>query len=96
MQIGLGQLGFSPSVFYDMTFDEFIAAARGMNELEDMRQRQEWERARWSATLALQPHTKKGSRIKPTDLIIFPWEKKQGATKNNKLLENAIKRMTNG
>ena len=31
MQIGLGQLRFSPSVFYDMTFEEFLWAAQGMN-----------------------------------------------------------------
>jgi hypothetical protein len=96
MQIGLGQLRFSPSVFYDMTFEEFIAAARGMNEQEEMRQRQEWERARWSAAVALQPHTKKGSKLKPTDLVIFPWEKKPSKRGSNQLLKNALKQMTNG
>jgi len=96
MQIGLGQLRFSPSVFYDMTFDEFVMAAQGMHQWEEMQQRQEWERTRWSATLALQPHSKKGSRIKPTDLCIFPWEKKSKGKGNNKLIANALNRMNNG
>lgn len=96
MQIGLGQLRFSPSVFYDMTLEEFIAAARGMNEQEEMRQRQEWERARWSAAVALQPHTKKGSSLKPTDLIIFPWEKKPKRKGNKRLLANTLKSLNNG
>lgn len=95
MQIGLGQLRFSPSVFYDMTFEEFLWAAQGMNRQEEMRQRQEWERARWSATLALQPHSKKGHRIKPTDLCIFPWEQKSKKS-NNKLLQHALKSLADG
>jgi len=96
MQIGLGQLRFDPSVFYDMTFEEFCLAAQGMNEWEEMKQRQEWERTRWAATLALQPHSKKGSRIKPTDLCIFPWEKKTKKKGNNKLIANALKNLNNG
>ena len=96
LQIGLGQLRFSPSVFYDMTFEEFCAAARGMNEQEEMRQRQEWERTRWAAALALAPHSKKGQKIKATDLCIFPWERKEPKKSNNMLLQNTLKQMTNG
>jgi len=96
MQIGLGQLRFSPSVFYDLTFEEFLYAAQGMNRQEEQRQQQEWERARWTATLLLSPHAKKGQRIKPTDLCIFPWEKKAKKKGNNKLLANTLKRMTSG
>jgi len=96
MQIGLGQLRFSPSVFYDMTFEEFVYAAQGMHQWEEMQQRQEWERTRWAATLALQPHSKKGTRIKPTDLCIFPWEKSTKGKGNNKLIASAIKRMNDG
>ena len=96
MQIGLGQLRFSPSVFYDMTFEEFMWAAQGMNQQEEARQQQEWERARWSATLALAPHSKKGQQVKPHDLCIFPWEKKPKKKGNNKLLENALNSISNG
>ena len=96
MQIGLGQLRFSPSVFYDMTFEEFCAAAVGMNDQEQQRQQMEWERTRWLAALSLAPHSKKGQRIKPTDLCIFPWEKKKKNKGNNKLLANALKSMNNG
>jgi len=96
MQIGLGQLRFSPSVFYDMTFEEFIAAAKGMNRQEELRQQMEWERTRWAAVLALSPHAKKGQRIKPTDICIFPWEKKKKKKGDNLMLRNALKRMSNG
>lgn len=96
MQIGLGQLRFSPSVFYDMTFEEFLWAAQGMNQQEEARQQQEWERARWSAALALAPHSKKGQQVKPYDIAIFPWEKKTKKKGSNKLLKNALNSMSNG
>ena len=96
MQIGLGQLRFSPSVFYDMTFEEFCAAAQGMNKQIEMQERQEWERTRWAAALALAPHAKKGQKIKPTDLCIFPWEKKRKDKGSKKLLQNTLKSLNNG
>jgi len=37
----------------------------------------EWERTRWLACLLLQPHKKKNSSLKPTDLVRFDWEKKE-------------------
>ena len=96
MQIGLGQLRFSPSVFYDMTFEEFCAAAQGMNLHEEIREKQEWERTRWLAALMLAPHSKKGQRIKPTDICIFPWEKKKKNKGDQKMLAKVLQQMSNG
>lgn len=96
MEIGLGQLRFSPSVFYDMTFQEFCAAAQGMNRQEEVRQQQEWERTRWLATVILAPHGKPGQRLKPQDLCIFPWEKKKKKKGSNKALAATLKAMTHG
>ena len=36
----------------------------------------DWEVGRYIAMMAVQPYTKKA--LKPTDLIIFPWEKTDG------------------
>jgi hypothetical protein len=98
MQIGLGQLRLGPSVFYDMTFEEFCAAAQGMHKQEEFRQQQDWERTRWLAAVNLSPHSKAGHKIKPTDLCIFPWEKKKKKKNNgqNKVLAMALKGMKNG
>tara|TARA_R110002012_G_scaffold13648_4_gene57973 strand:- start:3984 stop:4199 length:216 start_codon:yes stop_codon:yes gene_type:complete len=41
-----------------------------------MKERFEWERTRWLCAVLLQPHRKKGTSIKPTDIIRFDWEKK--------------------
>ena len=45
-----------------------------------MKERFEWERTRWLCAVLLQPHRKKGTSIKPTDLIKFEWEKKDKKT----------------
>lgn len=85
-----------PTAFYDMLLEDFLLAAQGFFELEEIRQQAHWERHRWSACLALSPHAKKGQRIKPQDLSIFPWEKKANKKGDNLLLKNALKGMNNG
>lgn len=74
LQVGMGRMALSPSAFYTMTFDEFNAAVKGFNEREEFRERGEWERIRWLGTLTLQPHLRKGRKLKPKDLAVFPWE----------------------
>lgn len=46
----------------------------GRTEIEDGKQKQAWERARWTALALLQPHISKGKKLKLTDLAVFPWE----------------------
>ena len=93
----MGRLRFDPSVFYDMTFIDFCAAAQGNAKHDEQLQQQEWERTRWLATVMMQPHSKKGQSIKPRDLVIFPWEKREKKKKrSNKLLADTIKQLANG
>lgn len=94
--MGLGQLRLDPTSFYDMLLEDFLLAAQGFYELEEIRQQAHWERHRWSACLTLSPHAKKGQRIKPQDLTIFPWEKKANKKGDNLLLKNALKSINNG
>ena len=61
--------------FYDMLPREFWNKVEGFYELENMRQRSDWERTRWSTCLLLNIQIAKGKSIKPTDLIVFEWEK---------------------
>ena len=74
VRMGLGCLGLTPSVFYDMDFIDFHLAMEGWNEAEEQRQQMEWERTRWLAATMLAPHGKKGRPIQPRDLIQFPWD----------------------
>ena len=57
----------SPRVFY--------YKVDGFWEFFDQKEKMDWERTRWLGMMILQPHMKKGKRIKPKDLIRFPWEK---------------------
>lgn len=52
----------------------------GRREFHDLSERSSWERTRWQTALLLNVHTKKGSKITPKDLAVFPWE--QEAEKN--------------
>jgi hypothetical protein len=61
--------------FYDMLPREFWNKVDGFYELENMRQRSDWERTRWSTCLLLNIQLPKNKNIKPTDLIKFEWEK---------------------
>lgn len=63
--------------FYDMLPREFWNKVDGFYELENLRQRIEWERTRWSTCLLLNIQLPKNKTIKPTDLIEFDWEKKE-------------------
>ncbi len=60
--------------FYDMLPKFFWNKMDGFYELENMRQRQEWERIRWQTTLLLNIQLPKNKTMKPTDLIKFDWD----------------------
>lgn len=74
--MGVGFLQLPPAVFYELTYDELKVMAEGKRGNTDEVVRAIWEAARFSATIGLQPHMKKGKKIKTTDLAVFPWEKK--------------------
>ena len=61
--------------FYDMLPREFWNKVDGFYELENMRQRSDWERTRWSTCLLLNIQLPKNKSIKPTDLMRYQWEK---------------------
>lgn len=85
----------SPAAFYSMEFKDFLLAADAFFELEETRERQQWERQRWLATVLLQPHAKKGATLKPTDITKFPWDKKQKKNSGSKLLQHTLKNWVN-
>ena len=63
--------------FYEMLPREFWNKIDGFYKLENMRQRSDWERTRWSTCLLLNIQLPKNKSIKPTDLIKFEWEKEE-------------------
>tara|TARA_R110000824_G_scaffold311580_1_gene498707 strand:- start:284 stop:583 length:300 start_codon:yes stop_codon:yes gene_type:complete len=57
---------------------EFWNKVEGFCELENLRQRNDWERTRWSTCLLLNIQLPKNKSINPTDLIRFEWEQDKG------------------
>lgn len=75
--------------FYNMLPREFWNRVDGFYELENMRERNNWERTRWSTCYLLNIQIAKGRRLKPTDLIEFEWDKKDRKSEFKKLKERA-------
>tara|TARA_R100001369_G_scaffold91406_1_gene132621 strand:+ start:1220 stop:1489 length:270 start_codon:yes stop_codon:yes gene_type:complete len=84
--------------FYNYLPKHFWNKMDGFYELENIRERGEWERVRWSTTLLLNIHLGKGKSIKPKDLITFDWDKSTQKEDFEKLKAKAefIKKMENG
>lgn len=89
--MAFGYLSLSVEEFWDLTPREFNNRLAGFFELQQFNQRMEWERCRWQTCYLLQPHTGKGKKIKPTDLIKFDWDKKDKKIK--KLTAQELKQM---
>jgi hypothetical protein len=89
--LAFGYLSLSVEEFWDLTPREFNNRLAGFFELQQFNQRMEWERCRWQTCYLLQPHTGKGKKIKPTDLIRFDWDKKDKKIK--KLTAQELKQM---
>jgi hypothetical protein len=75
--------------FYDMLPREFWNKLEGFHELENLRQRNDWERTRWSTCLLLNIQLPKGKSLKPTDLVQFEWDQKKGKIDFKELKERA-------
>lgn len=75
-----------------MTYREVIIAMRGSNHQFELTEQFAWERARWQTTLLLNVHTAKGKSLKPTDLLVFPWEEtnKPDAKRKLSAIDKAI------
>tara|TARA_R110000824_G_scaffold19865_2_gene76043 strand:+ start:223 stop:498 length:276 start_codon:yes stop_codon:yes gene_type:complete len=82
--------------FYDMLPRYFWNKLDGFYELENLREKQDWERCRWQTCLLLNIQLAKGKTLKPKDLIEFDWDKKESKIDFEKLKNRAefIKKMT--
>jgi hypothetical protein len=65
----------SSADFWTSTLQSVILIITGRQEAEQHQEREAWERTRWMAATFLQPHLKKGAKMRLQDLIEFPWER---------------------
>ena len=76
--VACGRFGIGYAEFWAMSLRSVV----GIIEERELAAREPWERARWLAAALLQPHAKKGTTLKPTDLLKLSWdnENKQSKT----------------
>lgn len=67
-------MGLAPEVFAALTPAEFIYIWLGWSDGEQTRQRQEWERERWSVWVATCIQLDKKDRLPMTEMFPLPWE----------------------
>ena len=79
----MGVLRYAPSAFWGSTLGEILTALEYYNNIDQAKQQAAWERSRFIAHVLLQPHAKKGSKIKPEDICQFTWEKEREKEKAN-------------
>ena len=75
--------------FYDMLPREFWNRVDGFIEIQNLKDKNEWERTRWSTCILLNIQLGKGKKIKPTDIIEFDWDKKDRKIDFKKIKEKA-------
>ena len=73
----MGCIGMSADDFCRCTPPEFQAVYNGWAELEQRRQREEWERTRMECTYILQPWSRK--TLRPGDVMHFAWDDSAGS-----------------
>ena len=69
--------------FERCTPSEFKATFDAWNGGRERLERGEWERVRMSCLCSLQPYSKK--KLRPTDIMEFPWEKEESGKMKAKL-----------
>ena len=79
-EMGLGQLRLNPFSLYGMTFREFGNAMAGHYKEIEEREKAEWERTRWLATITINPHVKKTDYTERLGSISLGRRKKRPAT----------------
>lgn len=67
-------MGLSYDDFCRLDFTEFASVWKAYAEQRDTSYKDEWQRMRLLASIVIQPHLKKGSRITPEKLLPFPWD----------------------
>lgn len=70
----MGCLGMSLRDFERCTPFEFQSVFDAWSRRVERSEHAEWDRARYMCMCILQPYSKK--KLRPTDIVEFPWEKK--------------------
>lgn len=73
--IAVGHCNMSIGDFYAASLGEVLCVVRAFYDLQEQKEQNAWERARFVAYVSAKPHDSKKRIKKPSDLLPFPWEK---------------------
>ena len=93
-----GAIAVSENDYQFWTFRQFNNAVSGFYEMQDAKERQDWERVRWSTSVLLNIQLKSNQRIKPEKLLLLPWDnggkpKAKPKNRNLKIGKNGINKL---
>lgn len=74
--MAVGRIGMRLEDFCRCTPAEFRAIAESWGDMEQSRERGEWERSRMQCLCMLQPYSKE--KLQPQDVMRFTWENSEG------------------
>ena len=70
--MAMGCMGMSMNDFCRCAPSEFHEAYEAWSQMQESRERSQWERMRLQCLCSLQPYSK--DRLSPRDIMRFPWE----------------------
>lgn len=73
--VALGCIGLTYKDFCKLEYEEFEAVYKAYAEQRDASFKTGWEQIRMLATITIQPHLGRRSKITPEKLLPFPWDK---------------------
>lgn len=77
----VGNIGLPYEDFCGLTPDEFTHIHKAYHSEREAQYKDNWERMRMLATIAVQPYAK--GQIKPQKLLPLPWDKETPTRKNH-------------
>lgn len=89
--MAVGHVGMSLGDIYSMTPEELGLVIEAWQQMRTDESRQSWEQIRFLALCALMPYSKK--RLKPTDIVVFEWEKETLERRANKTTREDVERI---
>lgn len=79
-------MGMRRHDFEDETIGQLLTRIDGFYEVEEMRNREAWERCRWSTAVLLNIQLAKKDRIQANKLLPLPWDDYTQAIKKSRKL----------
>jgi hypothetical protein len=76
----------SRAEYQDETIGQLLTRIAGFYEVEEMRNREAWERCRWSTAVLLNIQLAKKDRIQAHKLLPLPWDEDTQAIKKSRKL----------